>query len=116
MGSVDFIAKKYVKKKKEKTVVEIKKLQEKYLNPEEKKGKPRSHVGNLQYQSQTIGDIYDTTKLGKLAAQMGMEEIEKKVHEELKVPENLMSDIELLLNDPNAPSEKMKREMDLRSD
>jgi hypothetical protein len=45
-----------------------------------------------------------------------MEEIEKKVHEELKVPENLMDDIQKLFDDPNARGEKLKREMDLRAD
>lgn len=58
----------------------------------------------------------DTNKLVVLAQQMGMAEIEKKVHQELKLPENLMTDLELLLYDPNAKSEKIKREMDLRTD
>jgi len=34
-------------KQKKQSEVEIKRLQEKYLNPAEKQGKPRSHIGNL---------------------------------------------------------------------
>lgn len=34
----------------------MKQLQEKYLNPVEKIGKPRSHVANLQYGVVTLGD------------------------------------------------------------
>lgn len=38
-----------VKKKVKSSEVEVKRLQDKYLNPEEKKGLERSHVGNLKY-------------------------------------------------------------------
>ena len=71
VNSVDFIAKKYVKKKKEKTVTEIKRLQEKYENPVEKKGKPRSHIGNLNYKREKYGD-FDTNKLEKMANNMNL--------------------------------------------
>ena len=57
-----------------------------------------------------------SNNLAKIATSMNMEEIEKKVNEELHVPEHLMEDLEKLMNDPNAKSEKMKREMDLRTD
>ena len=38
------------------------------------------------------------------------------MNEELKVPDDMMGDIDKLLNDPNSRSEKMKTEMDLRGD
>ena len=58
----------------------------------------------------------NTNNLAKVASTMNMEEIEKKVNEELQVPENLFTDLDRLMNDPNAKSDKMKREMDLRAE
>jgi hypothetical protein len=37
--------------------MEIRRLQEKYEDPEIKKGKPRSHVGNLQYCIVTVNGV-----------------------------------------------------------
>ena len=41
----------------------------------EKKGKPRAHVGNLEYQREKFGDI-DSNKLGKYASNLNMADIE----------------------------------------
>ena len=47
--STEGLPTKFVKKKKISTTFEMNKLQEKYENPEEKKGKKRSHKGYLNY-------------------------------------------------------------------
>jgi hypothetical protein len=80
----------------------------------EKKGKPRSHVGNLEYKREKYGDM--NNNLTKMANNMNLEQIEEQVNQDLKVPDDMMGNIERLLNDPNSRSEKMKTEMDLRGD
>jgi hypothetical protein len=60
----------------------------------EKKGKPRSHIGNLDYKREKYGDVFNSNNLGKIASNMNMEDIENKVKEELKLPDNLMTDLE----------------------
>ena len=78
---------KMVKRKKISTNFEMNKLQEKYNNPEEKKGQKRSHKGYLNYGqklSAQMSSNLDT--LAKHASQMDMEEIEKKINQEISVP------------------------------
>ena len=76
---------------KDSSDVEIKRLQEKYLNPVEKIGKPRSHIGNLQYgytRYTQDGQKIDLNsgKLARLAIEIGVEKIEKQIEQEMKLP------------------------------
>ena len=107
-------------RKKKLTKVEIKKLQEKYEDPESKKGKPRSHVGNLQYGIMTLGEngtqVMSTNKLGRYAAELGMDEIANKIREEIQVPVELANDIRVLLTGAGEKPDHAKHEMDLRLD
>jgi hypothetical protein len=54
--------------------------------------------------------------LAKHAGNMNMEDIEKRVKEEIAVPEDLMKDIGAMIQNNAGKAEKLKKEMDLRED
>ena len=84
------------KKKVKLSEIEVKRLQEKYLTPAEKKGNERSHVGNLTYgvyklqRGQKIGDetfAYARRALDVQEEPIDEAEVEREVRQEMQLPD-----------------------------
>lgn len=114
---------------KNRTKIEVKRLEERYANPYERMGQERSHVGNLKYGTATYVD--GERKEGQDAAmakgkakqkaveavvkQIDVKQIEQEVAIEYKLPDTIKTDLMAVLEERDR-AENYKQEKDLRDE